>query len=687
MELTENQALQQAVAAHQEGRRQDAERLYRAILRARPNHPNANHNLGVLLASAGETSEAVTFFQAALDTKPDCEQFWISLVGALISVNGIDEAETLAVEFTAAFPDSALAWNTLGLVLSKAQKLEASVHAFRSATELAPADHLNHFNLGLALKAFGALKEAEFSYRRALELYPIHLESMFNLANLFLLMDRPQEAEHLFKQLISEAPEHSSAHCNLGVALTKLGKADEAEMVLLRALELNPNNAKAYSNLGDCLKELCRLEEAERCYRDAVMLDPSNTVSHSNLLMFSASMRFDPDRHMTDLRRFSEAVHLATDQSFSTWQPGSGGDSLRVGFVSGDFGAHPVGYFLEHLLRALKVSSLKLNAYPTTDRSDGITGRLQSLFDSWTPIYGLSDGEAAAQIRSDGVQVLIDLSGHTAFNRLPMFAMKPAPVQMSWLGYFGSTGLPEIDYVLGDSIVMPDREKRHFVEGTWQLPDCYLCFTTPNFRLDVACLPAITNEFITFGCFNNLAKMTDDVIRVRSEILRAVPNSKLFLKDKQLDHESGRQRISSKFLAHGISADRLVLDGKSGRYEYLKCYDSVDIALSPFPYGGGTTAVEGLWMGVPVIFKSGSHFLSHIGESIARAAGLEDLVAHSDQDYVSKAVQLSSDLELLARLRNTLRGRLMVSPLFDSERFARNFEMAIKDIWTKSVAG
>ena len=389
-------------------------------------------------------------------------------------------------------------------------------------------------------------------------------------------------------------------------------------------------------------------------------------------------MLFNKARYHNCAGDFARAVDETVTSRFDTWSHSRAKASLRIGFVSGDFRSHPVGYFLESLLIELQDSSIELFAYPSVSKVDAVTSRLKPLFDMWSPLVALNDDEAAQKIHADGIHILIDLSGHTAENRLPVFARKPAPIQVSWLGYFASTGLPEMDYILGDPYVTPTAEGDHFVETIWQLPETYLCFTPPDLDLEVAPLPAYTNGFVTFGCFNNLARMTDEIVSVRAAILHAVPDSKLFLKDKQLDHESGRNRVLSRFEALDIEADRLILEGKSPREEYLECYGRVDIALSPFPYGGGTTSVEGLWMGVPVITKKGSHFLSHLGESIAHNSGLSDWIALDEEEYVTKAVAYASNLESLSELRNGIRELILANPLFDVSRFALRFEQAVR---------
>ena len=394
----------------------------------------------------------------------------------------------------------------------------------------------------------------------------------------------------------------------------------------------------------------------------------------------TASARFDAAKYLKEARAYSEVLASQVSAPFSEWSCSQNPKTLRIGFVSGDFKQHPVGYFLEGLLKELQASSVELYAYTTNNLLGEFTERLKGSFHSWVSIAGQSDKEAAQNIRKDGIHILIDLSGHTSQNRLPIFGWKPAPIQITWLGYFASTGLPEMDFILGDPFVTPDSESHHYTEKIWQLPESYLCFTPPDKDLAVGPLPALANGFLTFGCFNSLSRMTDEVVSIRAEILHAVPNSKLFLKDKQLDHSSGRDQVLERFAVHGIGEDRLVLEGRTSREEYLACYHRVDIALSPFPYGGGTTSIEGLWMGVPVIAKKGDYFLAHLGESIAHNSGLSDWLATNNKDYIAKAVRFSSDLSALDKLRRGLRKDLLKTPLYNLKSFASSFEKALWDM-------
>ena len=554
-----------------------------------------------------------------------------------------DEAERLALETIHEFPHLPFGWKILGVLMKRRGFNKRALEYIHKALELAPQDAEAHNNLGVLLKELGNLKDAERSYLKAIELKPGYADAYSNLSN----------------------------------SLRQQGRLEEAEASCRTALAISDKNPAAHSNLGAILLEIGKIEESDFACRKSILLQPNKIGPLSDLLLLNASMSYEPTRYLKDAHDFSCMVSRSVKSIFSNWSCSKSKGDLRVGFVSGDFRAHPVGFFLEGLLSQLQSTPIELYAYPTNDPTGEVSNRIKALFHSWVSLVGKSDEDAAHIIHNHGIHILIDLSGHTAKNRLPIFGWKPAPVQISWLGYFASTGLPEMDYILGDPFVAPMSEAHHFTEEIWQMPESYLCFTTPDQEIDISSLPAYSNGFVTFGCFNNLSKMTDEVVEVRAKILHAVHNSRLFLKDKQLGCSSGRNRILSRFAKHGITADRMILEEASERIEYLACYNRVDIALSPFPYGGGTTSVEGLWMGVPVITKKGDYFLSHLGETIAHNTNLPDWIAADNEEYIRLAIKFTSDLAKLAELRASLRERLLTTPLFNLPRFANYFEQAL----------
>jgi predicted O-linked N-acetylglucosamine transferase (SPINDLY family) len=325
-----------------------------------------------------------------------------------------------------------------------------------------------------------------------------------------------------------------------------------------------------------------------------------------------------------------------------------------------------------------------LIAYSTSTFSDALTERLKACCGEWNSTVGLSDKKLAERIFADQIDILIDLAGHTGYNRLPLFAWKPAPVQATWLGYLATTGVRAIDYIIGDPWVLPFAEQVYFTEKICHIPDSYVCFTPPEIDVPVSDLPAQNNGYITFGCFNNLSKVNDSVIALWSRILTAVPNSRLYLKTKQLSDPVVKVQVTAQFESHGIKPGRLILEGtKPNRTEHLASYGRVDIALDPFPYPGITTSVEALWMGVPMITLAAQGFLSRQGIGILTNAGLPDWISTDENDYVLKAIHHASDLTRLTALRARLRQQVMKSPLFDAPRFAQNFESTLRGMWTE----
>jgi predicted O-linked N-acetylglucosamine transferase (SPINDLY family) len=472
------------------------------------------------------------------------------------------------------------------------------------------------------------------------------------------------------------------AHYNLGNALRKYWRLEEAVACYRRALALKPDYADAHNNMGNALREQGRLDEALAHYARALEIKPDHMEAHSNRLFSRNYLADQPPDSLRELaQRFGALIAGRVGQAFTSWRNLPSGQPLRVGLVSGDLRDHPVGYFLEALLRAADAGRVAFLAFPSHPVEDQVTTRIKPYFQEWKPIHAMSDEAAARLIHATGVQILLDLSGHTGHNRLPVFAWRPAPVQATWLGYFATTGVAAMDYIIGDPHVAPSNESHHFTETVWLLPETYLCFTPPPAAVEVSSLPAQSSGCLTFGCFNNLSKINHRVMAVWTRVINAVPGSRLMLKARQFEDAATRRDIRAQFAAQGLAEDGLLIERPSSRADYLRAYHRIDIALDPFPYPGGTTSVEALWMGVPVLTKMGNCFLSHAGETFASNAGLPDWIATDDDDYVTKAVRFASDLGHLADLRARLRAQVLASPLFDAPRFARNFETAMWGMW------
>ena len=639
MELSIEQALQQGVTAHKEGKLQEAERLYRAILQAQPLHPDANHNLGVLAASVNKAEAALPLFKTALEANPKIEQFWLSYIDALVKEKQNELAKQVIEQA-----------KKRGVVGEKLNTLESQLTS-ETQTQNASFEILSQQQLNSLLEYYQDGQHGD--------------------------------AEKLAQSLTERFPNHQFAWKALGAILKQTGRISESLVASQKSVQLMPQDSEAHSNLGNTLGDLGRLDEAEASYRQAIALTPDHADAHSNLLFFQSSCAFDSALHLKEALNYTNAISKKISSRFAEWSCVKKPQRLRIGFVSGDFKNHPVGYFLEGLLTQLNPSSVELFAYPTHFIEDELTTRIKPCFASWTPLFNKGDKEAARLIHNDGIHILIDLSGHTANNRLPIFAWKPAPIQISWLGYWATTGVPEIDYVLGDPHVTPPRDDDHFTEKVWRLPETRWCFTPPDVDVEVSAPPALKQDYVTFGCFSNLTKINDKVVELWAKVLDAIPDSRLLLKAKQLRDQLVRESIIQRFAAQGINGKRISLEESEDRQKYFAAYNRIDITLDPFPFTGGTVSVESLWMGVPLITLAGDSLISRQGVGVLINAGLPDWVAGDEESYLAKAIIFASDLDKLARLRANLRSQALASPLFDAQRFAQNFENALFEMWNQ----
>ncbi len=760
-------ALKQAIAHHQAGRLQEAERLYRAVLQAQPDQQDANHNLGVLAVQVKQPAASLPYFKAALEGNPNQEQYWLSYIDALTQTGQTEAAQsvlaqgrqaglsgkavealamrldggaralrranadlqhtfkgsspnssaaphkekysspqdmidmlealfsrgrysemgTIAQKMTVRFPDHGVGWKVLGAVFKQMGRNAEALVAMQKAAMLSPDDVEAHYNLGNALRELDRLEEAEASYRRALQIKQDDAEAHCNLGVTLMGLGRLGDAEASYRRALQIKQDYAEAHYNMGVILQELGRLGGAEASYRRALQIKPDYAEAHNNLGVTLMNLDRFDDARASYRRALQVKPDYSEAHSNLLFVCNFMpNQSPASMLAEALRYGELVARLA-HPYKAWSNVPDPDRcLRVGLVSGDMRTHPVGYFLEGILAELSklaTGRLEFHAYSNHPYTDAVTGRIKTCCRNWHSAAALSDEALARRIHDDGIDILLDLSGHTAHNRLPVFAWKPAPIQAAWLGYFATTGVAAMDYLIADPWTLPEAEEIHFTEKILRLHETRLCFTPPDVEVKIAPLPALANGNITFGCFNNLGKMNDAVVALWVRVLASIPGSRLFLKAKQLNDAATRQGIVERFAAQGVCADRLILEGSEPREKYLAAYQRVDIALDPFPYTGGTTSVESLWMGVPVLTLSGESFLSRQGVGILMNAGLPEWIAAGADDYVARAVLHAGDLQRLAMLRKGLRQQVLASPIFDAPRFARNFEAALRGMWRK----
>lgn len=675
------------IALRANGQPEKAIACFDRALGIRSDYAEALSHRANTLAELGKIEEASACFCQALDIDPNNLEIRCNLINALLAQGKSKEAAANCRFVLDIQPDHVEALNNLGATLNKLREHDAAIASYRRAIDIEPGRAELHNNLGVAQKNIGNLNDALASYSKALTLKPNFPEAYCNLAITQHRLGKISEALASYKKALELNENCVDACNNLGVLYQQMGQLELARSTYSRALELDPNNHEFHTNQGSVLAELGQLQEAANCYHQALEIKPDYTNARSNLLFIHNYLADQaPEKLIEEARRFGE---LVAQQAIIPKQWKNTPDverCLRIGFVSADFRQHPVGYFVESVLIALSsltMGKLELIGYSNHWESDAITERIKGCCHLWRTVHALTDERLAQTIHADEIDILVDLSGHTGESRLPMFAWKPAPVQVSWLGYFSTTGVGAIDYLIADPWTLPETEEINFTETIWRLPETRLCFTPPNISVDVAPLPALGNGYITFGCFNNLTKMSDQVVEVWARILNAVPDSRLFLKTRQLGMDSIRQRVIRSFGEFGIDQTRLTLETYVPRANYLSAYNRIDIGLDPFPYPGGTTTVEALWMGVPVLTLAGESFLARQGVGLMTNAGLPDWVATDKDDYITRAITYAGNLQKLASLRAGLREQVLASPIFDSSRFARNFEAALRGMWEK----
>ena len=568
----------------------------------------------------------------------------------------------------------------------KKNNFQFAENLYKKVLKINPNHFESVFLLGSLYAQSNNFDRAKQLLYKAIQINPNFADAHNNLANVLKELKEPKKAIACYEKAIKINPNFADAHYNLGNALKLLDEYKKAKSCYEKAIQINPNFADAYNNLGTVFRVLREFEKAITCYEKAIYLKPDHGYAHSNKLFSSLySEKIDPKNYLSQAKKFRSSLKPINDNLLVKYQFKTKPKKLRIGFVSGDFREHPVGFFLLDTLNHLKNENLELIAYSNSLKKDSLTLKLKSHFTNWREIESQSNMDVINVIRKDGIHILIDLSGHSRKNRLPIFINKPAQIQVSWASYAASTGIPEIDYMIGDRFVTPKNESGHFTEKIFRLPNMWVCFSVPDFDVQISDPPVIKNGYVTFGSFNNQSKINDKVISLWSKILIAIPKSKIFLKTKELNNLYLKEKIISKFKENGINLNSIILEEDTSRSKLLNSYNKVDIALDPFPYSGGVTSLEAIWMGVPVLTKKGFRFISHTTESINHNLGMSDWIANDENEYVKKTIKFSTDLELLTEINKNLRRTALKSPLFNSTLFAKQLNNAFWDMWNNFI--
>ena len=701
------------------GRWDEAAQAYAHAAALDPASVDAHFALGVALQSQSQHAAAIAAFERALELRADFFEAWNNLG---MSRQLLGQLEPAAVAYAAALalrPGEAGCMGNMGALRREMGDIDGAVDLLRAAATLAP-QNIGHavnlaialgqrrdflqaesilrkalavdpnnpevaFNLGNALHGLGRLAEATMQYRGALALRPDYADAWNNLGNVYTEAGDFSAALAAFEAAIDARPTYTVALNNLGCLLRTLGRSDDAEDTLRRGLQIDPRHAALHDNLGNVLKDAGALDEAIECFRTALQLDPGNAATHSNLAYALSFQSLEPGPILEQCTRWDERFAAPLRPSPDEHRPaGAAGRRLKIGYVSADFRDHCQSLFTLPLLAHHDHARFEVFCYSSVARPDDHTRRIAAHADVWRDVRLLSDAELYRTIRGDGIDLLIDLTMHMAGNRLRVFARQPAPVQIAWLAYPGTTGVRAIDYRLSDARLDPDGFDAHYSERTLRLADSFWCYDPLTNAPPVGPLPAADRGFVTLGCLNNPCKLSDHTLRLWGGVMRALPSARLLLMAPAGRH---RRNLLQRLAGDGIAPERVEFVGFRPRDEYLRSYHDIDVGLDTFPYNGHTTSLDALWMGVPTVTRVGSTSVGRGGLSQLFHLDLLALAAHSDQAFIDAAVSLATDLARLAALRGDLRARLEASPLMNAARFASSMEAAYVEAWSAYCMG
>lgn len=644
--------LEKGLASHRSGRLEEAALAYRQILEHWPKHPDALYLLGLVAQKGGRHAEAIALFGQAADANP---VFPAPHLQQGFSLNALGRAGDAAAAFQAAIArqsNLAEAHHQLGNTLRDLNRLPEALASLREATRLAPADVVFWLSRGVACMRARQFDEAVESFQQAVKLN-------------------------------ASLPE---AHEILGQALMARHRTEEARKHLDEALRLRPNLAEAHHDLARLCVDEGLLAEAAIHFRAALAANDAPATLSNLLFLLHYLPETGPAAHFAEHRRWSERF----EQPLRTaGRPHANAASpnrrLRIGYVSPDFRDHPVASFIAPVLTLHRRENFEVFCYSNVEVPDAITGRLRLLADQWRDIAGRNPDAVAELVRQDGIDILVDLAGHTTNNSLLVFARKPAPVQVTWIGYPNTTGLDAMDYRLTDGFSDPPGQTEQWhAEKLVRLPKTFSCYEIPGESPAVGPLPALVSGQITFGCFNNFRKVSQPAIELWARLLCEMPTARLLMKSGGLDNPGTARRLRDQLVRAGVDAERIELDGvRLSKESHLALYNRVDLCLDPFPYNGTTTTCDALWMGVPVVTLAGKSHVARVGLSLVSHLGFPEWAVETPDAYVAKCRELTRDLPGLARLRLRLREQMRQSPICDAPRFVGYLEAAFRDLWRR----
>ncbi len=665
----------------------EAEACMRRVLRTAAERPEAHFNLGGVLQSQGKLTEAAESYHAALRLMPNFAAAHTNLGTILKEQKRTEEAVSHFEAALAANPRDAAALTNLGAVHESRGQLDEAFALYQRAVDADPRAVVARNGLGVVLQHLGKLDAAVQVFREVQQIDPAFVPGHMNLGNVFQSQGKMASAIACYREVLAIEPNNADAYNNIGSACAEQGLRDESMTYYRRAIELNPGFALAHGNLAVALQMLGRLDESIAAHRAAVELAPDNAGLHSNLLYaLNYHPRHDPAMLFAEHRAWGQRhADPLTARSAPHTNARERNKRLRVGYLSPNFMAHAVNFFSEPILTWHDHTQFEIVCYADMLQGDETTNRLRTYADEWREIGSLTDEQVCDLVRRDQIDILVDLTGHIGCNRLLIFARKPAPVQVTYIGYQNTTGMRGMDYRPTDEYSdPPGATEAWHTETLVRMPRTFFCYLPSPYAPLVDESPAVKNGFVTFGSFNNFSKITPDVLRVWAQIVSRVAGSRLILLADITP--SLRQYVQGVFDTQGVDPGRLELVNRLPREKYLELISRADVALDPFPFNGHTTTCDALWQGVPVVTLSGQNYVSRFGGSGLMTLGLESLIARTAPEYIEIATTLASDVGRLKSLRGSLRQRMAASPLLDFQTFTRNLEAEYRKMWIRWCA-
>ncbi len=679
----------EADTAFRTGQLDSARTLYEKVIAERSEHVAAHNNLAMVLRQLGERSAAEHHFRKALEQDPDQANALSNLGALLVEQNRLDEAEPLLDRALERTPESPGGFYNRALLFQARRDLERAAQDLQKAIQLNPSFANAHVNLGTVLRQLGRTEESMVTTRQALALDATSFEANLNLGAVLSEQGDIQQALHYCRKALELDPESPEANYNYGNVLLKIPEFEAALTHFDKTLTLKPDHKQAAVNRAKAFWALDRRDEAYASLNLALEIDPGFAAAHSNIVfkhqydidqtppsLYALARQWNTDHAATEPIPFNRPINRDTERV------------LNVGFLSPHFSRHPVGYFVEPVAKHHNASAMKLFCYADGQRRDDISERIQSYTDVWCDIAGEGEDALHRRIQTDAIDILVDLDGHSGPNHLPLFARRAAPLQVTWAGYVGTTGLDSMDYLITDNRQTLVEDIGLMAEKPVYMPGNYVCIEPIDQAPDLGPIPSESAGHVTFGCFNTLDKVNEAVIETWAACLHAVPDSRLKLITFDLGDETVRARIAAQFKKHGIDNDHLTLTGRVSHKDLLAAYNSIDIALDPFPYSGGLTTLEALWMGVPVVTKKdGDRFASRHSVTHLTAVGLTETIADTVEDYVKRTTDLADDVTRRKELKQTLRDRMRQSPACDGAAFTQALEKAFRIMWRRYCNG